>query len=73
LADNCGNLFFKINGDEVNNQKIIIIISHHVIRVILFYFNFNSVLAGLRDRKFEVIHEEISDIVSCKVGLEWDN
>ena len=26
----------------------------------------NSVLAGLRDRKFETIHEEMLDIVFCK-------
>ena len=26
----------------------------------------NSVLVGMRDRKLEAIHEEISEIVSCK-------
>ena len=26
----------------------------------------NSVLAGLRDKKFEAIHEEMLDIVFCK-------
>ena len=26
----------------------------------------NSVLAGLRDKTFEVIHEEMLDIVLCK-------
>ena len=40
----------------------------------------NSVLAGLRDKKFEAIHKEMLDIIFCKkrifsekASAEYDN